>query len=70
MGIRHKAKNNQSIVHIPEKPGNKENPKRVIHGFPWEGDIDKISSKYMEWGEGLMKEGGKGKGRVNKRGEN
>ena len=27
----------------PEKLGNKEDPKRDIHGFPWEGKIDKIS---------------------------
>ena len=27
----------------PEKLGNKENPKRNIHGSAWEGEIDKIS---------------------------
>ena len=27
----------------PKNLGNKENPKRDIHRYPWEGEIDKIS---------------------------
>lgn len=25
---------------IPEKPGNKEDPKRAVHEFLWEGKVD------------------------------
>ena len=33
---------------IPEKLGIKENPKRNIHGFPWEDELEKTSWKKKE----------------------
>ena len=41
LGVKEKITNLQST--IPEKLGNKENPKRDIHESPWEEEIEKIS---------------------------
>lgn len=40
--IRHKAKVNQHTGYNPRKPGNKEDTKRDVHEFLWEGKVDKI----------------------------
>lgn len=42
-------------IMTPEKLGNMENHKREIHGSPWEGEIDMLSSVNWEcegWGQG------------------
>ena len=43
VNIRHNVNDNEPIDHDRKKIGNKEKPKRNIHGFPLEGDIDKFS---------------------------
>lgn len=57
-----------------EKLGNKKNPKRDIHGFPWEGQIDKTPEKIESIGERKeereegVKNKGKGKDNMQKQG--